>query len=61
MKTIVDNEPVPPFSVDMTKDFSKVQASKNEKIAQAVIQLSRLKYGRPRELVEAEVVQRSHL
>jgi len=61
MKTIVDNEPVPPFSVDMTKDFKKVQASKNEKIAQAVIQLSRLKYGRPKELVEAEVVQRSHL
>ena len=31
------------------------------KISQAVIQLSRLKYGRPRELVEAEISQRARL
>jgi len=61
MKTIVRNEPVPPFSVDMTKDMSKLKSESNEKIAQAIIQLSRLKYGRPRELVEAEISQRSHL
>jgi hypothetical protein len=61
MKTIVDNEPVPPFSIDMTKDFKEYKKGANEKLAQAIIQLSRLKYGRPRELVEAEVVQRSHL
>jgi len=61
MKTIVDNEPVPPFSIDMTKDFKEYKKGANEKLAQAIIQLSRLKYGRPRELVEAEVVQRSRL
>ncbi len=61
MKTIVDNEPVPPFSVDMTKDIKIFKAGANEKIAQAVIQLSRLKYGRPRELVEAEINQRARL
>ncbi len=61
MKTIVDNEPVPPFSVDMTKDIQKFRAGSNEKIAQAVIQLSRLKYGRPKELVEAEINQRARL
>ncbi|MDO8496957.1 MAG: type IV secretion system DNA-binding domain-containing protein [bacterium] len=61
MKTIVENEPYPPFSVDMTKDIKKLQAQANDKVAQAVIQLSRLKYGRPRELVEAEVAQRSKL
>lgn len=61
MKTIVDNEPMPPFSVDMTKDLKKLQTLANEKIAQAVIQLSRLKYGRPKELVEAEVSQRARL
>ncbi|OGK10837.1 hypothetical protein A2767_02840 [Candidatus Roizmanbacteria bacterium RIFCSPHIGHO2_01_FULL_35_10] len=61
MKTIVDNEPVPPFSVDMTKDIGKLRAQGNEKISQAVIQLSRLKYGRPRELVEAEISQRARL
>ncbi len=61
MKTIVDNEPVPPFSVDMTKDIKKFKAGANQKIAQAIIQLSRLKYGRPKELVEAEINQRARL
>lgn len=61
MKTIVDNEPVPPFSVDMTKDLKKFKEASNEKVAKAVIQLSRLKFGRPRELVEAEVSQRAKL
>lgn len=61
MKTIVDNEPVPPFSVDMTKDIKLLKSRANIKISQAVIQLSRLKYGRPRELVEAEVSQRARL
>jgi hypothetical protein len=61
MKTIVDNEPVPPFSVDMTKDMKVFKAAANDKIAQAIIQLSRLKFGKPRELVEAEVNQRAKL
>lgn len=61
MRTIVNNEPVSPFSVDLTKDVEKLKAEGNDKIAQAIIQLSRLKYGRPRELVEAEIMQRSKL
>ncbi len=61
MKTIVRNEPVAPFSVDMTKDMKRLKTESNDKIAQAIIQLSRLKYGRPRELVEAEVSQRARL
>ncbi len=61
MKTIVDNEPVPPFSVDLTKDFNKLKSEANDKVAQAVIQLSRLKYGKPRELIEAEINQRARL
>jgi len=61
MKTIVNNEPVEPFSVDMTKDISKLKAERNEKIAQAIIQLSKLKFGRPQELVEAEITQRARL
>ena len=61
MKTLSDGEPVPPFSVDMTKDMSKIKNHANEKIAKAIIQLSRLKYGKPRELVEAEVAQRARL
>jgi len=61
IKTIVNNDPVPPFSADLTKDVKKIKAEANEKIAQAVIQLSRLKYGRPKELVEAEISQRARL
>ncbi len=61
VKTIVRNEPVKPFSLDLTKDMSQVKASRNPAIAQAIIQLSRLKYGRSRELVEAEISQRARL
>lgn len=61
VKTIVHNEPVKPFSMDLTKDMSSVMASKNPAVAQAIIQLSRLKYGRPRELVEAEIGERARL
>ncbi|MGB3020151.1 MAG: TraM recognition domain-containing protein, partial [Microgenomates group bacterium] len=61
MKTIVNNEPVPPFSVDLTRDVNALKKTQNLKIAQAIIQLSRLKYGRPRELVEAEITQRARL
>ncbi len=61
MKTIVNNEPVEPFSVDMTKDMDELKKARNEKIAQAIIQLSKLKYGKPVELVEAAISQRARL
>jgi len=61
MKTIVNNEPIPPFSVDLTKDLSVLKSQANEKVAQAVIQLSKLKFGRPKELVEAEIARRAKL
>ncbi len=61
VKTTVHNEPVKPFSMDLTKDMSRVKAQQNPKVAAAIIQLSRLKYGRSRELVEAEIAQRAKL
>ncbi|MDP1722280.1 MAG: type IV secretion system DNA-binding domain-containing protein [Candidatus Gottesmanbacteria bacterium] len=61
VKTTVHNEPVKPFSMDLTKDMSKVVASKNQAVAAAIVQLSRLKYGRSKELVEAEIAQRARL
>jgi hypothetical protein len=61
MKTNVKNEPVKPFSMDLTKDMSKIMAERNPKIAEAIIQLSRLKYGRSKELVEAEITHRARL
>lgn len=61
IKTNVHNEPVKPFSIDLTKDMSAVAATRNMKVAEAIIQLSRLKYGRSRELIEAEITQRARL
>jgi hypothetical protein len=61
MKTIVKNEPVKPFSIDLTKDMKQVIASRNPKVAEAIRQLSRLKYGRSKELIEAEITQRAKL
>jgi hypothetical protein len=61
MKTVVRNEPIPPFSVDMTRDIEAEKKASSPKVAQAIIQLSRLKYGKPRELVEAEIAQRARL
>lgn len=61
VKTIVGNEPVKPFSIDMTKDMKALKVVRNPQVAQALIQLSRLKYGRSKELVEAEITQRARL
>jgi len=61
IKTSVKNEPVKPFSMDLTKDMTAINAAKNPKIAEAIIQLSRLKYGRSKELVEAEISHRARL
>jgi hypothetical protein len=61
VKTNVKNEPVKPFSMDLTKDMKKVDAERNSQIAQAIIQLSRLKYGHAQELVEAEISHRARL
>jgi len=61
IKTIVDNAPIPSFSIDLTKDLSKFNAMRQPKVAAMLKQLSRLRYGRDRELVEAEITQRAKL
>ncbi|MEM3063050.1 MAG: type IV secretion system DNA-binding domain-containing protein, partial [Nitrososphaerota archaeon] len=59
VKTIVNNEPVTPFSIDTTRDLS--QDIKNDKVAEMIKQLSRLRYGRDAELVSAEIAKRARL
>jgi hypothetical protein len=61
MKTIVNNEPVPPFSMSLYKDMASQDARKNPKLAATLRELSRLKFGRPRHLVEEEIGKRSNL
>lgn len=61
VKTIVNNEPVPPFSLDMTKDITKIKAMESERVAEIIKEMSRLKYGRDEKLVEAEITRRAKL
>jgi hypothetical protein len=61
IRTIVKNEPVPPFSMSLEKDMSLVDARMNPKLAEMIKQLSRLKYGKDKEVVEAEIQSRSNL
>lgn len=61
IKTIVRNEPVPPFSMDVTKDIDAEKKMYNPKLAEAIRQLSRLKYGRDVRLVENEIGTRAKL
>lgn len=61
MKTIVNNEPVPPFSLSLQKDMDAVKARMNPKQAEMIKQLSRLKYGKDKDEVEKEIVSRSNL
>lgn len=61
MKTIVNNEPVPPFSMSLQKDMDKVKARMNPKQAEMIKQLSRLKYGKDKDEVEREILTRSKL
>ena len=59
--TTVNNEPVPPFSIDTTKDITKVKASENPRVAEIITEMSRLKYGRDARLVDAEITRRAKL
>ena len=59
VKTIVHNEPVQPFSLDTTRDLSKVE--RDPRIAEMIKQLSRLRYGRDVNVVDAEIVHRARL
>lgn len=61
VKTVVDGEPVPPFSMDLTKDTEAQKRLENPKVAEMIKELSRLKYGRDIKVVEAEIIQRARL
>ncbi|MDD3531732.1 MAG: type IV secretion system DNA-binding domain-containing protein [Candidatus Shapirobacteria bacterium] len=61
VKTIVNNEPVPPFSLDLTKDMAKEKALDNWELAKNITELSRLKYAQDRALIEAQVARRAKL
>lgn len=61
IKTIVGNEPVPAFSMSLMKDMEEVNARMNPKLAEMIKQLSRLKYGKDKEIIEADMKVRAKL
>ena len=61
VKTIVNNEPVPPFSLNLLKNMVEEKELDNDKLAKSIIELSRLKYGRDKALVSAQIVKRAKL
>jgi len=61
VKTIVQNEPVPAFSIDVTKDMEAMKKQSNPEVAKMIKELSRLKFGVDREVIEAEINQRARL
>lgn len=61
IKTTVHNEPIVPFSMDLTKDIKEIDKLRNLKVAEMIKQLSKLKFGKDKEIIEAEIVQRARL
>lgn len=61
IKTIVRNEPVPPFTMDLTKEITEEKKLYNPRMAEAIKQLSRTRYGRDVRLVEDEIAKRAKL
>jgi hypothetical protein len=61
VKTLIDGEPANPFSLDLTRDLTEEKKLENPRVAELIRELSRLKFGKPRELVEAEIAKRSRL
>ncbi|MDP3888706.1 MAG: type IV secretion system DNA-binding domain-containing protein [bacterium] len=61
IKTIVHNEPVPPFSMSLVKDMAAMKKQANPRVSEIIKEMSRLRYGRDRQEVEAEMVIRARL
>jgi hypothetical protein len=61
VKTIVNGEPMVPFSMNARPDFEKWKTIINPQVGQAIRELSRLKFGRDRATVEADIGERARL
>jgi len=59
VKLLVDGKYPPPFSISTRYEDSKY--AENTEVANLIKQISRVKYGRDKEIVEAEIARRSNL
>jgi hypothetical protein len=61
VKTIVNNEPVPAFSMSMKEDMQSIWKQMNPELSEKIKELSRLKFGKDRAVIEAEIAKRARL
>jgi hypothetical protein len=61
IRTVVNGEPVPPFSLDTTKDIEQEKAAMNPRVAELIKELSRLKYGKDVRVIEQVIGERAQL
>lgn len=61
VKTIVHNDPQPPFSMNTKKDMDEVKKRENPRVAEIIKEMSRLKYGKDARMVDAEIQRRAQL
>lgn len=61
VKTIVHGTPVPPFSMNVWRDLKAEKEQGSKKVAEMVKELSRLKYGKDREIVERSIERRGQM
>lgn len=61
VKTIVNNQPVTPFSMDLTRDMEKEEQMENPRVAELIRELSRLKYGKDVGSLELQIAERARL
>jgi len=60
-RTVVHGEPVSPFSIDVTKDMNSEKKLDNQRVAELIKELSRLKYAKDIHQIEAEIAARARL
>jgi hypothetical protein len=58
MKLCIDGQPSRPFSIEVPRPWMDKTYVKDDQAAEAFKQLSRLKYGRPKEFVNKEILRR---
>lgn len=61
IKTIVNNQPQPPFSMDLTRDMDQEEKMRNPALAKHIKELSRLKYGEDVDIVDEVMTKRAKL
>lgn len=61
IRSVVNGEPIPPFSLDTTKDMEQEKAAMNPRVSELIKELSRLKYGKDVKVIEQIIGERAQL